>query len=194
MKNIYVNTFDLNKDYIASYVKSFNKVFNKNKSDDYFKKKYFNSKLGYSFHSLLVNNNDVCGAVSVIPYQYQIDSSKYLLGLTVDAFIEKDYRKKSPFLLLKMYNLIKKEIKKLNIIACISVPNQKAYSYWTKVVRWKNLKNLEYKIMVLNPFLKNNFGLSFMRSLIKSVETGANGTQDYIVKRGSGKNKIAKTR
>ena len=35
---------------------------------------------------------------------------------------------------------------------------------------------------------------SFMRSLIKSVETGANGTQDYIVKRGSGKNKIAKTR
>ena len=35
---------------------------------------------------------------------------------------------------------------------------------------------------------------SFLRSLIKSVETGANGTQDYIVKRGSGKNKIAKTR
>ena len=35
---------------------------------------------------------------------------------------------------------------------------------------------------------------NFLRSLIKSVETGANGTQDYIVKRGSGKNKIAKTR
>ena len=34
----------------------------------------------------------------------------------------------------------------------------------------------------------------FIRSLIKSVETGANGTQDYIVKKGSGKNKIAKTR
>ena len=33
-----------------------------------------------------------------------------------------------------------------------------------------------------------------MRSLIKSVETGANGTQDYIVKRGSGKNKIARAR
>ena len=33
-----------------------------------------------------------------------------------------------------------------------------------------------------------------MRSLIKSVDTGANGTQNYIVKRGSGKNKIAKTR
>ena len=35
---------------------------------------------------------------------------------------------------------------------------------------------------------------NFLRSLIKSVETGANGTQDYIVKNGTGKNKIAKTK
>ena len=35
---------------------------------------------------------------------------------------------------------------------------------------------------------------SLQRSLIKSVETGANGTQDYVVKKGPGKNKIATTR
>ena len=35
---------------------------------------------------------------------------------------------------------------------------------------------------------------TFIRSLIKSVDTGANGTLDYIVKKGSGKDKIAKTR
>ena len=35
---------------------------------------------------------------------------------------------------------------------------------------------------------------TFLRSLIKSVDTGANGTLDYIVKKGSGKNKIANTR
>ena len=35
---------------------------------------------------------------------------------------------------------------------------------------------------------------TFIRSLIKSVDTGANGTLDYIVRKGSGKNKIAKTR
>ena len=35
---------------------------------------------------------------------------------------------------------------------------------------------------------------NFLRSLIRSVETGANGTQDYIVKKGVGKNKIASTR
>ena len=35
---------------------------------------------------------------------------------------------------------------------------------------------------------------SFLRSLIKSVETGANGTQDYIVKKGTGKNRVAKAK
>ena len=34
----------------------------------------------------------------------------------------------------------------------------------------------------------------FLRSLIKSVETGANGTQDYIVKKGTGKNRVAKAK
>ena len=36
--------------------------------------------------------------------------------------------------------------------------------------------------------------MTFFRSLIKSVDVGANGTQDYVVKKGSGKNKIASTR
>ena len=35
---------------------------------------------------------------------------------------------------------------------------------------------------------------SFLRSLIKSVDSGANGTQDYVVKKGPGKNKVASTR
>ena len=53
------------------------------------------------------------------------------------------------------------------------------------VFELRNLQNSEYR----KEKRKN-----FLRSLIKSVDTGANGTQNYIVKEGSGKNKIAKTR
>ena len=35
---------------------------------------------------------------------------------------------------------------------------------------------------------------SFFRKLIKPVESVANGTQDYVIKKGSGKKKIASTR
>tara|TARA_A100001015_G_scaffold291913_1_gene366645 strand:- start:422 stop:589 length:168 start_codon:yes stop_codon:yes gene_type:complete len=47
---------------------------------------------------------------------------------------------------------------------------------------------------LLNQEDKKEKRRSFLRSLIKSVETGANGTLDYIVKKGSGKNRIAKTK
>ena len=35
---------------------------------------------------------------------------------------------------------------------------------------------------------------SFFRSFIKNVNTGANGTQDYVVKKGVNKDTIATTR
>tara|TARA_A100001011_G_scaffold343130_1_gene377214 strand:- start:649 stop:819 length:171 start_codon:yes stop_codon:yes gene_type:complete len=47
---------------------------------------------------------------------------------------------------------------------------------------------------VLNSEERKEKRKTFLRSLIRSVDTGANGTLDYIVKKGSGKNKIAKTR
>ena len=47
---------------------------------------------------------------------------------------------------------------------------------------------------LLNSEDKKEKRKSFLRTLVKSVDTGANGTQNYIVKKGSGKNKVAKTR
>ena len=47
---------------------------------------------------------------------------------------------------------------------------------------------------LLNSEARKEKRKKLIRSLIKSVETGANGTQDYIVKKGPGKDKIAKTR
>ena len=45
-------------------------------------------------------------------------------------------------------------------------------------------------------FLKNNYKklkeMSLFRNLKKEVETGANGTQDYIIKKGENTGKVAK--
>ena len=59
------------------------------------------------------------------------------------------------------------------------------YSISMNVFELRNLQNSEYR---------KEKRKSFLRSLIKSVDTGANGTQNYVVKKGPGKNKIAKTR
>ena len=51
---------------------------------------------------------------------------------------------------------------------------------------------------VLESFLKHNEKklkeMNLFKFLKKEVETGANGTQDYIIKKGVNKDKLAKTK
>ena len=65
-----------------------------------------------------------------------------------------------------------------------------------KTHRYNNLTSMnvfEFRNL-LNSEDRKEKRKSFLRSLIKSVDTGANGTQDYVVKKGPGKDKIASTR
>ena len=55
------------------------------------------------------------------------------------------------------------------------------------------MNTFEFKNLVKS--LKNSLKeKSFFRNLRKEVETGANGTQDYVVKKGVNKDTIATTR
>ena len=56
-----------------------------------------------------------------------------------------------------------------------------------------NMNKFEFKNLVKN--LKDSLKeKSFFKSLRKEVETGANGTQDYVVKKGVNKDTVATTR
>jgi len=56
-----------------------------------------------------------------------------------------------------------------------------------------NMNKFEFKNLVKN--LKDSLKQkTFFRDLRKEVNTGANGTQDYVVKKGVNKNTIATTR
>ena len=55
------------------------------------------------------------------------------------------------------------------------------------------MNKFEFKNLVKN--LKNSLKeRSFFKVLRKEVNTGANGTQDYVVKKGVNKNTVATTR
>ena len=55
------------------------------------------------------------------------------------------------------------------------------------------MNTFEFKNLVRN--LKNTLKeKSFFKDLRKEVDTGANGTQDYVVKKGINKDTIATTR
>jgi hypothetical protein len=55
------------------------------------------------------------------------------------------------------------------------------------------MNTFEFKNLVKN--LKNSLKqMNFFKTLSKEVETGANGTQDYVVKKGVNKDTIATTK
>ena len=55
------------------------------------------------------------------------------------------------------------------------------------------MNTFEFKNLVKN--LKNSLKeKSFFRDLRKEVDTGANGTQNYVLKKGMNKNSIATTK
>lgn len=190
MKYIFYKTSSISENIFESYTNAFNKTFDLNKDENYFKKKYLKTQIGYSFHCFVFENNQVVGACTVIPYKYKVGSSNHLIGLAVDTFIQEDYRKKNPFLLLEMYKLIRKELKKKSIIAVLAVPNINAYSYWKKVVRFKDLYSLRYHLFIPNILFKFKFNLVFFSNMVYFFFINLNKLLSLLLKKNKKKSTI----
>jgi hypothetical protein len=66
-------------------------------------------------------------------------------------------------------------------------------AFYAYLVYKINMNKFEFKNLVKN--LKDSLKeRTFFKNLRKEVETGANGTQDYVVKKGVNKDTIATTR
>ena len=68
---------------------------------------------------------------------------------------------------------------------CIALNAYLVYQYFMNKFEFKNL------VSTLKNSLKER---NFFRNLRKEVEIGANGTQDYIVKKGVNKDTVATTK
>ena len=65
--------------------------------------------------------------------------------------------------------------------------------FYAYLIYKNNMNRFEFKNLVKN--LKNSLKEKiFFKDLRKEVETGANGTQDYVVKKGVNKDTIATTK
>ena len=77
--------------------------------------------------------------------------------------------------------------------AVLSYYLHSSIAFYAYLVYKRIMNTFEFKNLVKN--LKNSLKQkSFFKNLRKEVETGANGTQDYVVKKGVNKDTIATTR
>jgi len=138
-------TFEWSEHEWKTYCVSFNRVFKKQFSTDFFKHKYSSNFCCYSYHALLLDDSDsVIGSCTIIPVKYKSGINDLLIiGQAVDVFINEENRV-DPLMLRRMYHKLKSLLIEENIIAVIAVPNATAYPYWKSVVKWKDVGNLTY--------------------------------------------------
>lgn len=126
-----------------TYITGFNEVFNKAETIKSFQHKYLNTIDSHSYHSLLINNDEIVGACTVIPYQYKVGQTIEKIGLAVDVFIREQFRTDLMSLYF-MYKKLKAGLISRGIVMVVAVPNEVSYPYWKNVVRWKDVGLLQY--------------------------------------------------
>ena len=70
----------------------FTEVFHKPFPEDVLRRKYSGSRLGYSFHSLMLDEDRIVGVFSAIPVRYRFFGKPVLFAPTADLMIAQPYR------------------------------------------------------------------------------------------------------
>lgn len=142
-------TIELSKKEKDELCKLFLDVFDKEMNLETFEKKFGNNSKGYSYHSLLIDDDKIIGCYSCIPYEYQYFGEKLLFGLSVDTMIHKEHRG-NPFIFKKLATSIYTEMEKDGVSFVFGFPNENVYLVRKKILKWKDIGKLKYYILPIN--------------------------------------------
>ena len=168
-------TNELTKKDVNEICELFQAVFLKTMSPTDFFIKFTKNVKGYSYHSILLNNeNEIVGCYSSIPYEYNYFGNKLLFGLSVDTMIKEEYRG-SLFTFKKMAQNVYEKMNKDGVSFVFGFPNDNVYQVRKKMLKWTNIGTLNYYILPLNigsikvKLKYFNFLSNFYASLVNSL-------------------------
>lgn len=153
-------TTDLSEKEISDFCKSFGRTFEGHtKSVECFKNEYFNSAFGFSFHSLLKNDEgEIVGGYSAIPMLYTVGNKEMLFACAADMMIEKEYRNdfKNIFTIIRNMD---KFLKDNGVVCFYGFPNDTSYKINQSLIKMKDVASLytyilPYKIGDARPALR----------------------------------------
>ena len=168
-------TTELTKKDVNEICELFQAVFLKTMSPTDFFIKFTKNAKGYSYHSILLNNeNEIVGCYSSIPYEYNYFGNKLLFGLSVDTMIKEEYRG-SLFTFKKMAQNVYEKMNKDGVSFVFGFPNDNVYQVRKKMLKWIDIGTLNYYILPLNigsikvKLKYFNFLSNFYASLVNSL-------------------------
>jgi len=114
-----------------------------------FDEKYSQTQFGYSYHGLMLAGNSIVGAYNAVPFYYNYFGKRVKFCLSVDTMVHAQYRN-NPFGLLKTANIVVDAMKQDGVCFVFGFPNDNAYAYTRKVLRWQDIGELDIYILPRN--------------------------------------------
>lgn len=173
MELLVKKTNELSAAEISAYCDCFERVFRRVKDPNTFQTEFDNSSIGYSIHSLLIEDDGrIVGGYTAIPILYEVNGEDMLFAFGVDLMVDEGYRDDVSNL-LKIIKANDKAMKELGVKCFYGFPNDNSYKVNLAFIRMKDVCSLNtyilpWKIGAVKPSLKflNPFSFIFAKILI----------------------------
>ena len=150
-----------------------NTTMNEQRTKKNFQDKYLLNFLGFSFHSLMIENNIIVGCNTVIPQEFIFFDKKCIFGQWCETLIDKNFRGAfSNF--KKLGNILNEELLKHEICFIYGLPNRALYIVSKRLLGMRDIGKLDYYVYPkkLNKFLVKYYPLNkllcfFFKILLK---------------------------
>ncbi|MDR3057245.1 MAG: GNAT family N-acetyltransferase [Prevotella sp.] len=170
----------------------FNNIFGRNRTLEQFRNQFLNNPWGYSYHSMMIDNEQIVGCISYIPACYLLKGKRHNFALVVDAMVGELYRGFINF--YRMIIVINNYLRKENFDACLCFPNDSAYPIYIKSKLMKDVGDLDtyclpYRIGGIKQKLKifNWFSIAFVRCYVSFTALFASkSTHHFSIEKEAG--------
>lgn len=116
-------------------------VFGKRRSSEYFLKQYLNTPLGYSYHAMLFDNEELIGFHSGVPFYYKDGDKRFIAGLGMDTMTAVGHR--DFFNVRDLFKACEEAMKADGCVLRIGFPNDKSYPVLKKGFKYKDIGKLK---------------------------------------------------
>lgn len=137
MEIVFKHTDQLTKDELEGIVTLFEEIFDKIRSKEFHLRQFTNNPLGYSYHSIIINEGKIVGVNTYVPVYYVMNGEKVLFANSIDSMVKKGYR--DFFAYNDMVTKAYREMRKEGVKFVYGYPNDNAYPV---VIKSKLMKDI----------------------------------------------------
>ncbi len=116
-------------------------VFKRERTIQQFKDLYLNTPLGYAFHAMLFEGEELIGFHTGIPFYYQNDGKRFMAGLGIDTMTAEGHR--DFFHVRDLFKACEEAMASENCLLRLGFPNDNSYPILKKGFKYKDIGKLD---------------------------------------------------